>query len=219
VLNSDAKRPRSAGKEAELGNTIARAKHHYCLLKFSGQPTKRPPASYPQHRKTSPFPTSATPNPGPTAAPYVGCLPRFGVACLPSNWSGLSHPLRSASSPCSHWSPYKAIMSAALSRPRSQSSTVPSFHRQSVRSVVVCDLPRFSTDESVSATAPLFRGPGDEPSVREMAAPSESQTVEVTTPEGFTEVPVRGRVEVQSLNCKPFWYQPCACTGRKLRYQ
>jgi len=48
--------------------------------------------SYPQQvaqRRQSPtFPTSATSNPGANCCPCVGCLPRFGVACLPSNWSG-----------------------------------------------------------------------------------------------------------------------------------
>jgi hypothetical protein len=60
--------------------------------------------------------------------------------------------------PCS---PYEApYVGRRSSRRRSQSSTVPSFHHRYALSLSVT-LPRFSTDESVSATAPWFRGPGD----------------------------------------------------------
>jgi hypothetical protein len=64
------------------------------------------------------------------------------------------------------WSPYKAHMFGAA---RGLDRKVPQFHRSIVGTLcrLSVTLPRFSTDESVSATAPLFRGPGDmKPSVR-----------------------------------------------------
>ena len=77
--------------------------------------------------------------------PCVGCLPRIGAACLPSETV-------SSSQECvlPPWSP----------------SSIAKFHRSIFDALCVR---RYSTDDPVSATRPLYRRGGDlEPSVRRM---------------------------------------------------
>lgn len=92
-------------------------------------------------------------------------------------------------------------------------ASIAKFHRSILRSVTVCGPPevRFSTDDPVSATAPLFRRAGDsEPSVRGRPAPSDGGSHDS-----------RGNLSgsLEAPDSRPERYQPCACTVRKLMYQ
>ncbi len=123
-----------------ISTICAPAKHRYCLLKSSGQPTESPPASYPHHEDyhhtffppppQRPIQGQLLP-PVSDACPDSALLARYQNAIKIMVW--LCHPLRSASCRCGRRT--RSHMSALA---RGLDRRVPQFHRSIVGALCRC---------------------------------------------------------------------------------